>query len=180
MNNAGRALQEQKEDGKKEKNDPAVDDVLQKLLSGEQILETIQTKRGTFTMKYPRPRVTQQIVVLLAQRFEGVNLGNLPEQMVANYRVYATLDIVVVKAPKWWDDLDSSLDCPDDKFILDLYRRYLQFYNRVQSEIEGPKPEPRKDATPGAGDGKEAPVDPGAFSTIALGQEVPEPERGAD
>lgn len=116
-------------------NSPEMNETLDKLLRGEDLYETVETKRGKFTLKYPRPKVLRQIQLLLANRFYGQNLNNLPIQTIRNYETYAALDIVVVEAPKWWDDLETSEDCPDDAFIVELYGRYLRFYNRIQQKI---------------------------------------------
>ncbi len=182
MNRAGKAAEGQQGEAKKtaEQNKPEVNDTLKKLLSGEDLFETVETERGTFTIKFPRPRVLRQIQVLLAQRFADVNLGNIAPSTLRFYEIYATLDIVIVKAPQWWDDLDSSEDCPDDKLIGDLYRRYLRFYNRVQSEIGGAVAGPGAEPAKGAGGAQEAPVADGAFSGIAHDEGVPGPERGTD
>ena len=169
MNRSGKQAEEKKEEVKV--NTKEMNETLKKLLSGEDIFETIDTERGQFTIKFPRPRVLRQIQVLLSQRFQGVDLGNMPEKTVRFYEIYATLDIVVVKAPQWWDDLDSSEDCPDDKLVSDLYRRYLRFYNRIQAEIDGAPAGSGEGANAGAAPGKEAPLGGGAFSDIAHGSE---------
>ncbi|RDE12116.1 MAG: hypothetical protein C4K49_10565 [Candidatus Thorarchaeota archaeon] len=179
MNRAGKAAGDQREEAKKmtaEQNKPEVNETLKKLLSGEDLFETVETDRGTFTIKYPRPKVLRQIQVLLAQRFDDVNLGNIAPSTLRFYEIYATLDIVIVKAPQWWDDLDSSEDCPDDKLIGDLYRRYLRFYNRIQSEIGGAGAGSGKEPPAGASGTEKADVVAGAFSGIAHDEGVP----GAD
>ena len=173
MNRSGKGVEEQKAEGVKEKNSPEVDGTLQKLLSGQDIFNTVETRRGVFTMKFPRPRVLRQIQVLLAQRFEGVDLGKLPEKQVRNFEIYATLDVVVVKAPQWWDDLESSEDCPDDKLIVDLYRRYLRFYNRVQSEMSGGDQGPEEGPAEGSPGGEEETVGHGSLSGLTHGHPVP-------
>jgi hypothetical protein len=179
MNKAGKAIEENKklEEGANSKEH---NEILEKLLSGEDIFETIDTPRGQFVMKYPRPRTLRQIQVLLAQRFEGTDLSKLPERTVRFYELYATLDVVVVKAPKWWDDLDSAEDCPDDQLAGDLYRRYLRFYNRIQSEIAGTGTQSRDSPEGSVTDDKEASLGDGAFSGLAHGQPVPGVDRRAD
>jgi len=174
MNRAGKQLQEQQADGMKkpEQNKPEINDTLQKLLSGEDIFETVETERGQFVLKYPRPRVLRQIQVLLASRFANVDLSKLPSQTVRYYEIYATLDVVVVKAPQWWDDLDSSEDCPDDKLIAELYRRYLRFYNRIQSEIGGAGAGSGDSVAEGSSRDKETPVVDGSFSGITYDEGV--------
>jgi len=174
MNKTGKNLQEQEREIKKEKNSPETNDLLEKLLSGEDITETLETKRGTFVMKYPLPRVFRQVQILLSQRFPNVDLGNLPEKSWRFYEMYATLDLVIVQAPQWWDDLNSSEDCPDDALVLDLYRRYLRFYGEVQDKIAGVDRKSGEGAEAGPGEHKEAPVGDGAFQGVTHGVPVQE------
>lgn len=175
MNRAGKQAEGQKEETKKatEQNTQEINDTMKRLLSGEDLFETVDTERGQFTIKFPRPRILRQIQVLLAQRFADVDLGKMAPATLRFYEIYATLDIVIVKAPQWWDDLNSSEDCPDDKLIGDLYRRYLRFYNRIQSEIGGAGAGPREEPGKSASGTQEAPVVDGAFSGITHDEGVP-------
>jgi hypothetical protein len=169
MNRAGKQVETQKEEVKKVsgKNTSEINDTLKRLLSGEDLFDTIDTVRGQFTLKFPRPRVLRQIQVLLSQRFADADLSKMAPATLRFYEIYATLDVIIVKAPQWWDDLDSSEDCPDDKLIGELYRRYLRFYNRIQSEIGGIGTESGTKPAKGTSDAKETPLVDGAFSGIA-------------
>jgi hypothetical protein len=109
--------------------------------------------------------------VLLAERFNGQNLNNIPEKTIRNYEVYATLDVVVVEGPKWWDKLDSSEDCPDDDLILALYRGYLRFYGAIRRKIVGSDGQPGGEPAKGAAPAEEEAVGPGAFQGLAHGDE---------
>lgn len=177
MNEAGKRAKEQTDKpnapkaSKDEVNSPEVNETLDKLLRGEEIFDIIETRRGNFKIIFPRPRVLRYIQVLLAERFNGQNLNNIPEKALHNYEVYATLDVVVVEGPKWWDKLDSSEDCPDDDLIVDLYRGYLRFYGTIRRKIVG------SDGKPGDNDNK-APsrdeketVGTGAFQDLTHGPE---------
>lgn len=157
---------------KKTKNSQKMNELLEKLLKGEDIYETVATSRGTFRMKYPRPRVLRSIQILLAERFPNVDLNKLSVQTVRNYEVYATLDVIIVEAPDWWEKMNTSEDCPDDELILELYRRYLRFYSKIQSRIQSTRGVSRRSSKASTGGDKEKTVDTGAFSNIAHGQEV--------
>lgn len=182
MNRAGKQMEGQRVEADKAiaQNKPEMNETLKKLLSGEDIFETVNTERGQFVIKYPRPRVLRQIQVLLSQRFADVDLGKIAPSTLRFYEIYATLDIVVVKAPQWWDDLESSEDCPDDKLIGELYRRYLRFYNRVQSEIGGAGAGPGAESPASPGGNKKEVVADGAFSGIAHDESIPRTDGGTN
>ncbi len=114
-------------------------DPLELILNGEVIKKTFTTKRGKFTLALPLPRDIREIEVEVASRMQGLPASAFQLDSVANFRAYATLDRVVVEAPQWWEDLESSEDCPDDELITDLYRRYLRFYKETQREISNSK-----------------------------------------
>jgi len=151
------------EDKKKE----VKDDILATLLSGERITETIKTKRGVFIIALPLPRDVRIIEVTIAERLRGQPIASFTTTTIALVRAYATLDTVMVESPDWWRELQSAEDCPDDALIMNLYRRYLQFYEQVQGKIDksrfGGAIEVGKART------KAKPVDNGAFSGVANG-----------
>jgi hypothetical protein len=172
MNKAAKALQDQEKNSKSSTPTMEMTDTMRKLLNGEDILESIETQHGVFVIKFPRPRVLRQIQMLLSQRFVGVDLSKLPDKNIRFHEIYATLDVVVVRAPQWWDDLDSSEDCPDDNLVMTLYRRYLRFYNRVQQEISGTGEKPGEHDQVGTGGSEKADVGDGPFSGVTFGSKV--------
>lgn len=170
MNQAGKTVEKVEVEKKVENvNSQKVNETLDKLLSGKEITEIVETERGNFTMKYPLPVTLRQIEMLLASRFDGVDFSKLPNDIRNNSKVYATLDVVIVKAPTWWDNLESSEFCPDDALIIQLYRRYLRFYTRVQTDISGVggTPEESSDRP------EEKTMGNGAFSNLANRPEIP-------
>jgi len=151
------------EDKKKE----VKDDVLATLLAGDRVTETIKTKRGIFVIALPLPRDVRIIEVTIAERLNGQPIVSFTPTTIALIRAYATLDTLVIESPDWWRELQSAEDCPDDVLIMDLYRRYLRFYESIQQKIGksrfGGGIEVGKART------KAKPVDNGAFSDIANG-----------
>jgi hypothetical protein len=171
MNKAGKNASETeaKVDAKASEDDentPEVNETLEKLLRGEEIFEYIDTRRGKFKIIYPRPRVLRHIQVLLAERFNGQNLNNIKDSTIRNYEVYATLDVVVVEGPKWWDKLESSEDCPDDDLILALYRGYLRFCDAIRRKILGSDLQAGEKPDESTAGDEKAPVGTGAFSGL--------------
>jgi hypothetical protein len=152
---------------KEEKEESEEKDILASLLSGERITEKEETKRGVFVIALPLPRDVRIIEVTVAKRLGGQPITSFTADTISLVRAYATLDIVIIESPKWWRELQSAEDCPDDTFIIDLYRRYLQFYQKIQRRIGrsrfGGNIEVGKART------KVKPVDNGAFSGLTDG-----------
>lgn len=110
-------------------------DVLEILLKGEKITKKVKTKRGIFTLVYPRPRDMREIEVKVADMLRGQPQSSFSKEQIGVFRAYATLDRVVVDAPEWWKNLASSEDCPDEDLIMLLYGRYLRLYRSIQDDI---------------------------------------------
>jgi hypothetical protein len=142
-----------------EKKDP-----LEMILDGEKIEKEFPTKRGKFTMALPLPRDIREIEVEVALKLEGNPITSFSNQTVASFRAYATLDRVIVKAPEWWDNLESSEECPDDALITELYGSYLRLYSNSQKEISKSRYKGKSEV--GKARTKTKNVDNGAFSDI--------------
>jgi len=110
-------------------------DPLEIILNGEQITETINTRRGKFVIAFPLPSDLRKIEIEVARMLNGNAASSFSSDTLSNFRAYATLDVVIKEAPKWWNDLESAENCPDDNLIMELYRRYLQFYRKVQKAL---------------------------------------------
>lgn len=142
-------------------------DILEMILSGERYTKEINTKRGKFVFALPLPRDIRKIRNRACELQEGLPESAFPPGVIANNLCYATLDEVIVAAPDWWNNLESSEDCPDDEFIVDLYRRYLRFYQEVQTAIS--KSKFGGDTEVGKPRTKNEAVGAGAFSGVAHG-----------
>lgn len=147
-------------------------DLLEMILSGERHTKTVNTKRGKFTFVLPFPKDIRDIEIEIGNRLGGLPISSFTPEVIANIRCYVTLDRVIVEAPDWWNNLESAEDCPDDELIVDLYRRYLQFYREVQTSISNSKF--RGDAEIGKPRTKNEVVGDGPFSGVAHGQPLPE------
>ena len=119
---------------KKEKKD-----VLEMILSGERITRKVKTKRGMFVITFPLPRDLREIEVEVARKTEGLPAASFTKEMIASFRAYATLDLLIIDSPEWWKKMDSAEDCPDDEFITRLYGRYLHLYKSTQKSIDQSK-----------------------------------------
>lgn len=114
-------------------------DILESILDGDRITETVKTKRGDFVIAYPLPHDLRLIDVEVAKRLEGQPQDSFSRAQVTSFRCYATLDYIIVENPEWWDKLNSSEDCPDDELVTSLYRRYLRFYEKIQRKVGASK-----------------------------------------
>ena len=111
------------------------DDILLRILSGREVVDKVRTKRGNFSIKYPLPYDLRSIEVTLAKRISGMPEESFDRNQMGEFRAYAVLDHVVVDAPEWWMNLESSEFCPDYDLITKLYRRYLQLRKKIQRKI---------------------------------------------
>ena len=118
---------------KKETKETKKRDPMEMLLKGEKITFTKATRRGKFTIQFPLPSDLRRIELLLSEMLQGKPIDSFTKQAIADMRVYATLDIVVVDSPDWWKQLVSSEKCPDNELVSELYRSYLRFYGKVQT-----------------------------------------------
>jgi len=149
-------------------------DPLEMILNGEAIKKEVSTKRGKFVIALPLPRDIREIEVEVASRLNGLPMSSFSKETIANFRAYATLDRIIIKSPEWWEDMESSEECPDDELITGLYRGYLQFYSNSQKQIS--KSKFRGSSDVGKARTKTKDVGDGTFSDIAYGQKA----EGAD
>jgi hypothetical protein len=166
MNKAGQAVTGKKNPGTEANTNNVL---LDKLLKGEDIFETVETAVGTFKIKYPRPADFRKIQILLSSRFPGIDLNNIKDRDATVFEIYATLDVVVVEAPQWWDGLESSEMCPDEGLINKLNKEYLRLYKEIQSKVNGNYDESGNDIKKQHLSDKKETVDTGAFSDITNG-----------
>lgn len=156
------------------KDNQAKKDPLELILSGESIKKEVKTKRGKFTFALPLPRNIREIEVEVASRLGGLPSSSFSMSTIGNFRCYATLDRVITDAPDWWNEMETSEECPDDDLVTELYRRYLQFYTNSQKSISQSKF--RGTSEVGKVRTKSKTMGDGAFSDITHGQE----DEGAD
>lgn len=149
------------------KKDTGPADALEYIMSGKRLTTAIKTKRGDFTVAFPLPRDLREIALATARSLDGVPESSFNEAQLSNIRAYATLDHLVIDGPKWWEDLESAEDCPDDELILTLYRGYLRFYQATQKSFARSKF--GRAAEVGTVGAHAAAVGDGAFSGIAHG-----------
>lgn len=114
-----------------------------RLLDGEDITEVINTGRGDFTVKYTTGRGDIEIINRAKVFSSSPDLTDGEKHLMIQY---ASLDVVVVNGPDWYEDWKrrrskknesvSWIDIPDVSLVLELYRGYLQWSVQVYKEIQ--------------------------------------------
>lgn len=122
-----------------DKNDLPVnsDDLFERIINGEDIVEEVQTKRGTFKIKFP---LGSDFIEITKRKYEylgDLDPKKLSREEMIDIDAYATLDVVIVDSPEWWKKLKNSSKCPDPSIIVELYRGFLRHYGEIQKLIHG-------------------------------------------
>lgn len=139
-------------------------DPLELILSGQKIKEVVKTRRGEFEITYPLPSDLRKVDFAVASIIGDRNIASFTKDAIFNIRLYCTLDVVITKAPSWWDKLESADQCADDDLCLRLYEKYVKFYNEIQRVLsEGTY---GKDVGSAKLRSENKAVDSGAFSGI--------------
>ncbi|MDR1073938.1 MAG: hypothetical protein LBL45_09745 [Treponema sp.] len=160
------------------------DDYFTKMVMGKDVTEEIETSRGTFTVKYPKPKDVIAIGKIAAYRrnykpVEAFDVTSENENIMT-----ATLDVVVVSGPEWYENAKkinkffSFVEAPSRKFLTEFYGKVYSFREQVETCLdEGEEPtDQRLPAETGADD----PVDSGAFGGLAGERDHPRPRRVAN
>lgn len=127
---------------KEELNNNQKVDMFNSIVMGKDVTETIETSRGNFKVKFPRARDLQQIGRLQALRLNGIPIECFDRNVLALIQEVATLDIVVLEGPSWYENAKrenpnfSWLDIPSQAFIQEVYAQAYSFRVKVQKHLE--------------------------------------------
>ncbi len=117
-------------------------DMFNAIVMGKDVIEKIQTSRGEFEIKFPRARDIQQIGRLQAYRLNGIPIESFDKNVLAFIQEIATLDVVVVKGPAWFENAKNKdpnfswLDIPSQSYIQEVYAKAYEFRLKVQKLLE--------------------------------------------
>jgi hypothetical protein len=114
-------------------------DIVEALLSGKELVTTIQTKYGDFDFQYPSGGDTLRIAHRRAEY-----LGGHPDSSYDNMRRYkfeqwATLDLLIVKKPAKFEKIVSWADFPDQDLVEELFTRGTKFRIEIGDKIRAVK-----------------------------------------
>lgn len=116
-------------------------DLFYQLVRGKDITETVETKRGSFEVKFPKEKDIIKIGRLCALRRSGIAASNYDAATDQNIYVTSFLDIVVLSGPAWFENAKkenknfSWEEMPDMDFVNDVYMKAYTFRNKVQEQL---------------------------------------------
>jgi hypothetical protein len=147
------------------------DDYFTKMIMGKDVIEEVETSRGTFTVKYPKPKDVLAIGRIAAFRRDYKPAGAFDGQTEMFNVMASTLDVVVVSGPEWFETAKkasknfSFLEVPSREFISELYGKAYSFREEVDQRLETGTGAAGGEI-PAAGGADDA-VDGGAFGGLA-------------
>jgi hypothetical protein len=151
--------------------EPERDDYFTKMVMGKDVTEEIETSRGTFTVKYPKPKDMISIGKIAAYRRNYKPVEAFDVTSENDNIMTATLDVVVVSGPEWYENAKkinkffSFVEVPSRKFLTEFYGKVYSFREQVEECLdEGEIPSDRRLPTE---TGADDPVDGGAFGGLS-------------
>lgn len=142
---------EKKEETLTEKQE---NELFYQLVRGKDITESIETKRGSFVVKFPKEKDLIKVGRLCALRRSGIAASNYDAATDQNIYITSFLDIVVLSGPAWYENAKKENDkfsweeMPDIDFVNDVYMKAYTFRGKVQ-KLLGAENKAGSDAEPG-------------------------------
>jgi hypothetical protein len=121
--------------------EPEREDYFAKMVMGKDVTETLDTSRGPFVVKYPKPKDMMSIGRLAAFRRDYKPAGAFDGQTEMYNTMASTLDIVVVSGPQWFENAKkknlsfSFMEVPSREFIAELYGKAYSFRDTVDQRL---------------------------------------------
>lgn len=117
------------------------DDFFLQLVRGKDITEKIETKRGIFTVKYPKQKDIIAIGRLVARNHIGIPAECFDKSTELKIQVVSTLEVIVVDGPDWWKNAKAENEnwnwgyVPDETFLNELYLKAYDFRAKVDGDF---------------------------------------------
>jgi hypothetical protein len=129
-------------DGKKETDNGKLGnaDIIDSLLHNKEIVTQIESPYGVFEFKYPSGSDSLKIAHRRAEYLGGYPDVSFDNNRRMQFKMWATLDVLVTKKPEKFTPLDSWSGCPDQELVETLYTRGAQFCKRIRQEITSARP----------------------------------------
>lgn len=137
-------LKELPKDKKEELTKQQKDDLFISLLRGKDVTEKVETTRGIFELKFPRMIDLEKIGRIMAFRQNGLPTQCFDPNVLALMNEIATLDVLVVSGPAWYENIKKEnedftwQDIPDQNFIQEVYAKAYEFRLKVQKIFNKP------------------------------------------
>jgi len=151
------------------------DDLFTDLASGKDATEEIETSRGRFTVKFPKPFDYMTIGKVAALRREYRPPSAFDAETEMQIMVASTLDVLVLSGPKWYEDAKaqnkkfSFADIPSGAFALELYGKAYDFIDKIEKRINPPQEGTENKKAPDA-EGDADAAESGAFDGLSGGK----------
>jgi len=120
-------------------------DLFYALLNGQTVKETIETSRGSFVIRYPKPKDFRYIAILAARKRAQLPSGTLDKQIEEDINRISELDAIIESGPAWYENAKkknpdfSFEEVPDVEFISELYVKAYQFREGIRARLRGNK-----------------------------------------
>lgn len=117
------------------------DDFFMQLVRGKDVTEVIETKRGKFTVKYPKQKDIITIGRLVARNHIGLPAECFDKATELKIQVVSTLEVIVVDGPDWWKNAKKETEnwnwgyVPDETFLNELYLKAYEFRSKVDENF---------------------------------------------
>ncbi len=144
------------------------DDLFYAIINGEELIKTIKTKRGNFSVKYPNQRDLQSIDWLMARWRGGLPATSFDDNATIALLKTATLNVCVTETPTWFSKAKEKnesfdwRDVPDTELIDELYVKAWSFRQEVKAALG--RTEENSDRRPSDGKNVQETMDDGVFS----------------
>lgn len=147
------------------------DDFFMQLVRGKDITEVIETKRGKFTVKYPKQKDILAIGRLVARNHIGIPAECFDRNTETKIQVISTLEVIVVDGPDWWKNAKKENNnwnwgyVPDETFLNELYLKAYEFRRKVEEHFN--RVEEKEPVGVSTESGNEHSVDFGLFEGLS-------------
>jgi hypothetical protein len=117
------------------------DDLFTDLIKGKDVIDTAETSRGVFTIKYPIAADHVAIGKIAAARRNYKPPEAFDAETEAINMAASTLDVVVVSGPKWFEDAKkinknfSFMEVPSRAFLMELYGKAYSFREKIELRL---------------------------------------------
>jgi hypothetical protein len=117
------------------------DDYFTQLVMGKDVTDEVDTSRGKFTIKYPKPKDLMTIGRISAYRRDYKPAAAFDRQTEMYNTMASTLDALVVSGPEWFEKAKknknfSFLEVPSREFIAELYGKVYSFREEVDKRLD--------------------------------------------
>lgn len=113
------------------------------LFSKEKREKQVTVEKESFTLTAITSREQKQIARKCSLEQNGLPANSFSGQDQYIFARDAALDVCIVAAPDWWENLEGAEDCPNEDLKDALYDELQKWTSKYQKELKKNKPEKR-------------------------------------